>query len=105
TKFTMEQEFYKGRLIQKYGLKVMVPNAEDRKIVHNIIYEELCLGRIIEKSKLEYVRIVKQLSNQGAEAVILGCTEIGMLVDQSDTDVKLIDTTAIHAAKAVEYAL
>lgn len=105
TKFTMEQEFYKGRLIQKYGLKVMVPNAEDRKIVHNIIYQELCLGQIIEKSKLEYVRIVKQLSNQGAEAVILGCTEIGMLVDQSDTDVKLIDTTAIHAAKAVEYAL
>lgn len=105
TKFTMEQEFYKGRLIQKYGLKVMVPNAEDRKIVHNIIYQELCLGQILEKSKLEYVRIVKQLSNQGAEAVILGCTEIGMLVDQSDTDVKLIDTTAIHAAKAVEYAL
>ncbi|MBT8356884.1 MAG: aspartate/glutamate racemase family protein [Desulfobacterales bacterium] len=105
TKFTMEQEFYKGRLIQKYGLKVMVPNAEDRKIVHNIIYQELCLGQIIEKSKLEYVRIIKQLSNQGAEAVILGCTEIGMLVDQSDIDVKLIDTTATHAAKAVEYAL
>jgi len=105
TKFTMEQEFYKGRLIKKYGLKVIVPNAEDRKMVHNIIYQELCLGQIIQNSKLEYLRIIKQLSTQGAQAVILGCTEIGMLVDQTDTGVQLLDTTAIHAAKAVEYAI
>ena len=105
TKFTMEQEFYKGRLIKKYGLKVIVPNAEDRKMVHNIIYQELCLGQIIQNSKIEYLRIIKQLSTQGAEAVILGCTEIGMLVGQTDTGVQLLDTTAIHAAKAVEYAI
>jgi len=105
TKFTMEQEFYKGRLIKKYGLKVIVPNAEDRKMVHNIIYQELCLGQIIQNSKIEYLRIIKQLSTQGAQAVILGCTEIGMLVDQTDTGVQLLDTTAIHAAKAVEYAI
>ena len=105
TKFTMEQEFYKGRLIKKYGLKVVVPNAEDRKMVHNIIYQELCLGQIIQNSKLEYLRIINQLSTQGAQAVILGCTEIGMLVDQTDTGVQLLDTTAIHAAKAVEYAI
>ena len=105
TKFTMEQEFYKGRLIKKCGLKVVVPNAEDRKMVHNIIYQELCLGQIIQNSKLEYLRIINQLSTQGAQAVILGCTEIGMLVDQTDTGVQLLDTTAIHAAKAVEYAI
>jgi len=105
TKFTMEQEFYKGRLTKKYGIKVIVPNDHDRKIVHNVIYQELCLGQIIENSKVEYLRIIKQLSTQGAEAVILGCTEIGMLVDQTDTLVKLLDTTAIHAAKAVAYAI
>jgi aspartate racemase len=105
TKFTMEKEFYKGRLIKKYGLRVLIPSEHDRRIIHNVIYQELCLGQIIQKSKIEYLRIIKQLSTQGAQAVILGCTEIGMLVDQSDTDVKLIDTTAIHAAKAVEYAI
>ena len=105
TKFTMEQEFYKGRLTKKYGLKVIIPNDHDRRIVHNVIYQELCLGQIIENSKAEYLRIIRQLSTQGAEAVILGCTEIGMLVDQTDTGVKLLDTTAIHAAKAVEFAI
>jgi len=105
TKFTMEQEFYKGRLIKKYGLRVVIPHENDRQIIHDVIYQELCLGQIIQKSKLEYLRIIKQLSTQGVQAVILGCTEIGMLVHQSDTGVKLLDTTAIHAAKAVEYAL
>ncbi len=105
TAFTMEQDFYKGRLKKKYGLEVLVPVLEDRKIVHDVIYNELCLGVTNSNSKLEYMRIIKNLSNNGAEAVILGCTEIGMLVDQSDTEVKLIDTTRIHAQKAVEYAI
>ena len=105
TAFTMEQDFYKGRLTEKYGLKVLVPDKADRAIVHHVIYHELCLGKIIESSKVEYLRIIERLADQGAEAVILGCTEIGMLVKQTDTDVALFDTTAIHAAKAVEYAV
>ena len=105
TAFTMEQDFYKGRLNENYGLNVLVPNEEDRQIVHKIIYQELCLGKLQADSKTEYLRIIDTLANQGAEAVILGCTEIGMLVNQGDTKVKLIDTTAIHAAKAVEYAI
>ena len=104
TAFTMEQEFYKGRLINNYGLQVLVPNEDDRQIVHKIIYQELCLGKIESNSKAEYLRIIDTLAAQGAEAVILGCTEIGMLVNQTDTDVRLLDTTAIHAEKAVEYA-
>ena len=105
TSFTMEHDFYKGRLTGKYGLKVLVPDDADRSIVHNVIYQELCLGQTIESSKAEYIRIIERLSSQGAEAVILGCTEIGMLVNQPDTNVELCDTTAIHAAKAVEYAI
>lgn len=105
TAFTMEQDFYKGRLSENYGLRVLVPNEDDRKIVHEIIYQELCLGKIEPDSKAEYLRIIDQLSTQGADAVILGCTEIGMLVSQSDTHVKLFDTTVIHAKKAVEYAI
>jgi len=105
TAFTMEQDFYKGRLSENYGLNVLVPNVEDRQIVHKIIYQELCLGKIQADSKIEYLRIIDMLANQGAEAVILGCTEIGMLVSQDDTKVKLFDTTVIHAEKAVEYAI
>jgi len=104
TAFTMEQEFYKGRLINNYDLQVLVPNEDDRQIVHKIIYQELCLGKIESHSKAEYLRIIDALAAQGAEAVILGCTEIGMLVNQADTNVRLLDTTAIHAEKAVEYA-
>lgn len=102
TAFTMEQDFYKGRLEDKYGLKVITPNTADRKIVHNIIYNELCLGKIELTSKHEYLRIISELSLNGAEAIILGCTEISMLVKQSDTNVRLYDTTEIHANKAVE---
>jgi aspartate racemase len=105
TSFTMEHDFYKGRLTEKFGFKVLVPKDTDRKIIHDVIFQELCLGQIIDTSKTEYLRIIKLLSDQGAEGVILGCTEIGMLVNQADTDVKLYDTTAIHAAKAVEYAI
>ncbi|MCK5827248.1 aspartate/glutamate racemase family protein [Candidatus Bipolaricaulota bacterium] len=105
TAFTMEQDFYKARLTDKYGIKVVVPNEEDRGIVHDIIYQELCLGEQLDTSKAEYLRIIQELASRGAEAVILGCTEIGMLVNQSDTNVTLLDTTVIHAAKAVEEAL
>ena len=104
TAFTMEQEFYKGRLANNYGLRVLIPNEEDREIVHKAIYKELCLGKSEPESKVEFLRIIDTLAAQGAEAAILGCTEIGMLVNQADTSVKLLDTTAIHAKKAVEYA-
>ncbi|MFT5226811.1 MAG: aspartate racemase [Polaribacter sp.] len=105
TAFTMEQDFYKGRLVEQFGLCVLTPNENDREIIHNIIYEELCLGSQLPSSKSEYLRIVSELANQGAQAVILGCTEVGMLIKQSDTNIKLLDTTEIHAQKAVEYAL
>jgi aspartate racemase len=105
TAFTMEQDFYKGRLTNKYGLQVLVPSKFDRELVHKVIYEELCLGKTEAASKTEYLRIINTLEAQGAEAVILGCTEIGMLVKQANTKVRLLDTTAIHAAKAVEYAI
>ncbi|MEI2806280.1 MAG: aspartate/glutamate racemase family protein [Albidovulum sp.] len=104
TAFTMEQEFYKGRIEHNYGLEVLVPDDHDREIVHRVIYQELCLGKIESSSKAEYLRIIDALAAKGAEAVILGCTEIGMLVRQADTSVRLFDTTAIHAEKAVEYA-
>jgi len=105
TAFTMEEDFYKGRLSEKHGLVALVPSKEDRELVHRVIYQELCLGKIESDSKSEYLRIIDQLASQGAEGVILGCTEIGMLVSQEDTEVPLFDTTAIHAAKAVEYAI
>ena len=105
TLFTMEQDFYKNRLSENHGITVLVPKKEDRQVVHTIIYRELCLGKIESNSKAEYLRIIESLSSQGAEAVILGCTEIGMLVNQRDTEVRLLDITAIHAEKAVEYAI
>ncbi|WP_415901377.1 aspartate/glutamate racemase family protein [Neptuniibacter sp. QD29_5] len=105
TAFTMEQGFYKDRLTDKFGLSVVVPNEADRAVVHEVIYQELCLGKINPNSKSEYLRIIRTLADQGAKAVILGCTEIGMLVKQSDTDVLLIDTTEIHAQAAVDFAL
>ncbi len=105
TAFTMEQDFYKGRLARNYGLEVLVPNQEDREIVHKVIYQELCLGNIESASRAEYQRIIDTLAVNGAEAVILGCTEIGMLVNQADTKVRLWDTAAIHAEKAVEHAI
>jgi aspartate racemase len=104
TSFTMEQAFYKGRLQDKYGLTVLTPNETDRQVIHDVIYNELCLGHVLPASKQQYLRIINDLSHNGAEAVILGCTEIGMLIQQSDTDVTLVDTTQVHANKAVEWA-
>ena len=105
TAFTMEKDFYKGRLVEKHGLEVVVPGEEDRHIVHRVIFNELCLGKARPESKVEYLRIIDELAAKGAEAIILGCTEIGMLVKQADTAVKLLDTTNIHAEKAVALAL
>ena len=105
TRFTMEQDFYKGRLEEKFNLKVITPITEDREIVHNVIYNELCLGNIENPSRTQYLRIIQELADQGVQGVILGCTEIGLLVKQQDTKIKLFDTTAIHAAKAVELAI
>jgi len=105
TRFTMEHDFYKGRLIQKFGLTVIVPNETDRGIVHRVIYDELVQGKIVESSREEYKRIMETLIVQGAEGIILGCTEIELLVKQSDSRVPLFATTSIHAISAVEYAL
>jgi aspartate racemase len=105
TRFTMEEEFYKGRLSQKYGLSVNVPNAREREIVHRIIYDELVLGKIQRQSKEQYIGIIEQMVSQGAEGIILGCTEIGLLIHQQDSQVPLFDTTRIHAEAAVEFAL
>lgn len=105
TAFTMEQNFYKGRLKERFGVDVVVPGHTDRGEVHRVIYEELCLGRIEPASKAKYLGVIARLGEQGAQAVILGCTEIGMLIENSDTEMLLVDTTAVHAAKAVEWAL
>ena len=105
TRFTMEEDFYAGRLAEKHGLRVLVPPREDREIVHRVIYEELVLGIVKESSRAEYLRIINDLHERGAEGVIEGCTEIVMLVQQEHTPIPLFDTTAIHAQKAVEAAL
>ncbi|QTG91082.1 aspartate/glutamate racemase family protein [Vibrio fluvialis] len=105
TRFTMEQEFYKGRLQQQFGIDVLIPDAEQRQQVHRVIYEELCLGTIRPESRAQYVEIVEDLHRRGAQAVILGCTEIALLIQHHDTDVPLYDTTKIHAEQAVQLAL
>ena len=105
TAFTMQQDFYKERIYKNFDIEVLIPSEEDMTIVHKIIYEELCLGLIKEDSKKEYLRIIDNLASKGAQGVILGCTEIGMLVKQSDTQVKLYDTTVIHSLEAVAEAL
>jgi len=105
TRFTMEEEFYKSRLTEKYGIEVLIPDSEDRDLIHEVIYQELCMGKIIDSSRSQYLKIIDTLHRQGAQAVILGCTEIALLVQQDDTAITLYDTTQIHATQAVEYAL
>ena len=95
----------KGRLKEKFDIEVLVPDEEQRALVHKVIYNELCLGKINDKSRVSYLAIINYLRDQGAQAVILGCTEIALLVSQEDTNVPLYDTTAIHARQAVKYAL
>ncbi|HDO1321341.1 TPA: aspartate/glutamate racemase family protein [Aeromonas veronii] len=105
TRFTMEQDFYKGRLQERFGLAVLVPDEAGRERVHRIIYDELCLGEIRASSRAEYLAIIEELAAAGAEAVILGCTEIALLVGDARAAVPLYDTTAIHAEAAVALAL
>jgi aspartate racemase len=105
TRFTMEEDFYKGRLEKKFALDVLTPEKADRDIVHRVIYEELVLGKTEVASKAEYLRIIQALQARGAEGIILGCTEIGLLVKQTDCSLPLFDTTLLHAEAAVEFAL
>ncbi len=105
TRFTMEQAFYRDRLRDRHGLRVVVPGPEDREAVHRIIYEELCRGIVTAEARHAYRGIIERLVSQGARAIILGCTEISLLVDQRDAQVPLFDTTAIHARAAAEEAL
>lgn len=105
TRFTMEQAFYRDRLRDRHGLRVVVPGSEDRETVHRIIYEELCLGVVKPESRREYRRVMQGLASEGAQSIILGCTEISLLVNQEDSPVPLFDTTAIHARAAAENAL
>jgi aspartate racemase len=105
TRFTMEEDFYKGRLVEKHELDVLVPPKSDREIVHRVIYDELCAGQVKDESRDEFLRVIDDLRDRGAEGVIEGCTEIGMLVQQQHTDVPLFDTTSIHAEEAVLEAI
>lgn len=105
TRFTMEEEFYRGRLEGRHGLEMLVPPAEERATVHRIIYDELCHGRVLEQSRLLYQRVVSGLIQRGAEGVILGCTEIGLLLRPEDAEIPLFDTAEIHAEEAARYAL
>ncbi|WP_339934006.1 aspartate/glutamate racemase family protein [Vreelandella glaciei] len=105
TRFTMEQDFYIGRLEEQFGIKVVVPEQSERDAIHQVIFDELCQGRIEDVSRQRYLAIIDSLYAQGAQAVILGCTEIAMLVSQQDTEVPLYDTTALHVQRAVAWAL
>ncbi len=104
TRFTMEQTFYRERLVQ-HGLNVIIPSEAERDLVHTTIYEELCLGVVRSESRKAFIRIIEQMHSEGAEGIIEGCTEIAMLVKQSDTEIPLFDTTIIHAREAVDFAL
>ncbi len=104
TGFTMERDFYKGRM-EKLGLEIIVPDADDRKFVHNVIYNELCLGEFKDASKKRFIEIIEKLGANGAEGVILGCTEIPLLVEQKDSPLSLFDTTKLHAEAAVRMML
>ena len=105
TRFTMEQDFYCGRLRRRHDLEVIIPNEIDREIIHTVIYEELCQGKVLTDSRMQYQRIIQRLVEDGAEAIILGCTEISMLIGARDSPVPLFDTARIHARKAVDWAL
>lgn len=105
TKFTMEENFYKGRLKEKHGLDVIIPSEEERQIVHDVIYKELCIGEIKQSSKEQFKKIIQNLVSNGAEGIILGCTEIPLLIKQEDVEVPLFDTTMLHAKAAVEFSI
>jgi aspartate racemase len=105
TKFTMEQDFYKGRLAQEHGIEVVIPNQDERELIHSIIYHELVLGKILKSSREAFVKIIEHMRTLGAEGIVLGCTEIPLLISQKDSMVPIFDTTQLHAAAAVEFSL
>jgi len=105
TAYTMEQDFYRGRLIDRHGLQVVIPEETDRRTVHDVIYDELCQGEVSRESRARYLEIVGRMRTHGAEGVILGCTEIGLLIGQNDLEIPVFDSTEVHAAAAVEAAL
>jgi len=105
TRFTMEQEFYAGRLQERFGIEVLIPGEEDRELVHRVIYQELCLGEIKDASRREFQRINGELAGRGAQGVVLGCTEIPLLVKATDAAIPLFDTTTLHAGYLAEWAL
>jgi aspartate racemase len=105
TRFTMEEDFYVGRLQQRHGLKVLIPDPGERDMIHRVIYDELCLGQINAASKAQYLAAIDQLIAHGAQGIILGCTEIGLLVRAEDCPVPVFDTTRLHAQAAVDFAL
>lgn len=105
TKFTMEQPFYRGWLEERFGLTVLIPDESERDSIHRIIYEELCVGRVEPQSRAKFLEVIERLGRAGAQGVILGCTEISLLVAPDDSQVPLFDTTAIHALHAVDWAL
>ncbi|KUG29991.1 aspartate racemase [hydrocarbon metagenome] len=105
TRATMEMDFYAGRLAARHGIEVLVPEAADRALVHRVIFEELCRGRIEAASRREYERVVGELASRGAQGVILGCTEIAMLLPPAESELPLFDTAALHAEMAVDLAL
>lgn len=105
TRFTMEHDFYRGRLESRHGLSVLTPDAADRDLIHKVIYQELCHGKVLDASRREYQRAIDDLKSRGAQAVILGCTEITLLIKQDDSSLPVFDTTRIHAEAAVSFAL
>lgn len=105
TRFTMEKDFYRGRLENQHGIQVVVPDADDRDRVHRVIYDELCLGVVSEASRTAYREVIGALVERGAQGIVLGCTEIALLISPADAPVTVFDTTAIHAESAVDFAL
>lgn len=105
TRFTMEQDFYKGRLLAKHGIEVLIPDQDERELIHSVIYNELVVGKILGSSREAFVKIIERMRHLGAEGVVLGCTEIPLLISQKDSAIPVFDTTQIHASAAVEFSL
>jgi aspartate racemase len=105
TRFTMEQDFYTGRLRDKFAMETLIPDQSDRTLVHQIIYDELCVGRVTEASRQAFVDVARRLAAKGADCLVLGCTEVGMLLDERNAPLPIFDTTLIHADAAVNFAL
>lgn len=105
TRFTMEQDFYKARLLEKHGIEVVIPDCDERKMIHSVIYDELVLGKVLDSSREAFVKIIGHMESIGAEGVVLGCTEIPLLISQKDSAIPVFDTTRIHALAAVEFSL